>query len=74
MDFSLTDDQELLRDTAHKLLDRECGARGFPSGHLQDDRYLPATPVVEIHPLQVQVPRVDADQVEADRVIPGHLL
>ena len=24
MDFSLTDDQELLRDTAHKLLDREC--------------------------------------------------
>lgn len=24
MDFSLTDDQELLRETAHKLLDREC--------------------------------------------------
>ena len=24
MDFSLTDDQQLLRDTAHKLLDREC--------------------------------------------------
>ncbi|HWS44583.1 MAG TPA: acyl-CoA dehydrogenase [Acidimicrobiia bacterium] len=24
MDFSLTDDQELLRDTAHKLLEREC--------------------------------------------------
>jgi alkylation response protein AidB-like acyl-CoA dehydrogenase len=24
MDFSLTEDQELLRDTAHKLLDREC--------------------------------------------------
>src|ERR1700690_4338838 len=24
MDFSLTDDQELLRDTAPKLLDREC--------------------------------------------------
>jgi len=24
MDFSLTNDQELLRDTAHKLLDREC--------------------------------------------------
>jgi alkylation response protein AidB-like acyl-CoA dehydrogenase len=24
LDFSLTDDQELLRDTAHKLLDREC--------------------------------------------------
>jgi hypothetical protein len=24
VDFSLTDDQQLLRDTAHKLLDREC--------------------------------------------------
>jgi len=24
MDFSLTDDQQLLRDTAHKLLEREC--------------------------------------------------
>ena len=24
MDFSLTDDQQLLRETAHKLLDREC--------------------------------------------------
>ena len=24
MDFSLTDDQQLLRDTARKLLDREC--------------------------------------------------
>jgi alkylation response protein AidB-like acyl-CoA dehydrogenase len=35
MDFSLTEDQELLRDTAHKLLDRECPA-SLVRAHIDD--------------------------------------
>jgi alkylation response protein AidB-like acyl-CoA dehydrogenase len=35
MDFSLTEDQELLRDTAHKLLDRECPA-ALVRAHIDD--------------------------------------
>jgi len=35
MDFSLTDDQELLRDTAHKLLDRECPP-ALVRAHIED--------------------------------------
>jgi alkylation response protein AidB-like acyl-CoA dehydrogenase len=37
MDFSLTDDQELLRDTAHKLLDRECPP-ALVRAHIDDQR------------------------------------
>ncbi len=35
MDFSLTPDQELLRDTGHKLLDRECPA-ALVRAHIED--------------------------------------
>src|SRR5215212_11782425 len=35
MDFSLTDDQQLLRETAHKLLDRECPP-GVVRAHIED--------------------------------------
>ena len=35
MDFSLTEDQQLLRDTAHKLLDRECPP-SLVRAHIED--------------------------------------
>src|SRR5262245_7184975 len=41
MDFTLTDDQQLLRDTARKLLDRECPP-ALVRAHIGDpDAYLP---------------------------------
>ena len=41
VDFSLTDDQELLRDTARKLLERECPPVARPRAHRRPSVYEP---------------------------------